>query len=100
MMGFYPVTPGLPVYDLGSPIFDQVTIHLPSGNALKIVARNNSVDNKYIQDVKLNGESIDRVWFRHDEIVNGATLVLQMGNTPGAVGADPVRVLPELTDGE
>ncbi|MCU0787360.1 MAG: GH92 family glycosyl hydrolase [Verrucomicrobia bacterium] len=100
MMGFYPVTPGLPVYDLGSPIFDQVTIHLPGGKALEIVARNNSVDNKYIQDVKLNGESIDRVWFRHDEIVNGATLVLQMGNTPGAVGADPVRVLPELTDGE
>jgi predicted alpha-1,2-mannosidase len=97
MMGFYPVTPGLPIYDLGSPIFDKVTIRLPSGKALKIVAHNNSVDNKYIQSVKLNGESLDRLWFRHDEIVNGATLVLQMGNTPGAVGADPAAFPPDLT---
>jgi len=39
--------------------------------------------------VKLNGNSIDRVWFRHDDIVNGGTLELRMGNTPGDVGTNP-----------
>ena len=38
MMGFYPVTPGVPVYDLGSPVFDRVTIRLHNGKTLRIVA--------------------------------------------------------------
>src|ERR1700721_3808438 len=25
MMGFYPVTPGIPTYDIGSPVFDKTT---------------------------------------------------------------------------
>ena len=31
-MGFYPVCPGKPEYDIGSPIFERVTIR-PKGNA-------------------------------------------------------------------
>lgn len=94
MMGFYPVTPGVPVYDLGSPVFDKVTIGLPGGKSFKIRARNNSEQNKYIQAVKLNGESTDQVWFRHADIVNGGTLELRMGNTPGTVGTDADRYPP------
>ncbi len=29
-MGFYPVTPGLPIYTIGSPIFETTTIDLPN----------------------------------------------------------------------
>lgn len=94
MMGFYPVTPGVPVYDLGSPVFDRVTIHLPNGRKLRIVARDNSKQNKYIQSVTLNGESLDRIWFRHDDIVNGGTLELRMGDTPGTVGTNPDSLPP------
>ena len=56
MMGFYPVTPGLSVYNIGSPFFSSVKLKLSSGNVLEIVARNCSVDNKYIQSAKLNGK--------------------------------------------
>jgi predicted alpha-1,2-mannosidase len=94
MMGFYPVTPGVPIYDLGSPVFDRVTIHLPNGKELRIVARDNSAHHKYIQSVKLNGKSLDRVWFRHDEIVDGSTLELRMGNTPGILGTHPDSLPP------
>jgi putative alpha-1,2-mannosidase len=30
----------------------------------------------------LNGQAIDRVWFRHSDIANGGTLELTMGDTP------------------
>ena len=35
MLGFYPVTPGIPVYDVGSPVFDKATIHLKNGKRLR-----------------------------------------------------------------
>jgi predicted alpha-1,2-mannosidase len=82
MMGLYSVTPGIPTYDLCSPVFDQSTISLPGGRNFKIVAHHNSKDNKYIQAIKLNGQAISRVWLRHSEIANGGTLELEMGNTP------------------
>lgn len=90
MMGFYPVTPGVPAYDIGSPVFDKVTIHLKNGHELSIVAHNNSHENKYVQSVRLNNQSLDHVWFRHADIVNGGKLELVMGNTPNkSLGATP-----------
>ena len=89
MMGFYPVTPGVPVYDLASPVFDRITIRLHNGKTLRIVCQNNSKDNKYIQSIRLNGKPLNQVWFRHADIVNGGTLELQMGNTPNEkLGSD------------
>jgi predicted alpha-1,2-mannosidase len=95
MMGFYPVTPGVPAYDLCSPVFDRITIHLHNGKTFNIVCRNNSRDNKYIQAVRLNGRQQERVWFKHADIVNGARLELQMGNAPNEkLGAEPASFPP------
>ena len=95
MMGFYPVTPGVPIYDIGSPVFDKTTIHLKNGKTFSIVARNNSRDDKYVQSIRLNGQAIDRVWFRHADIANGGTLELMMGNTPNTLlGADVATFPP------
>ena len=99
MMGFYPVTPGVPVYDLASPVFDRITIRLHNGKALQIICRNNSKDNKYIQSIRLNGKPLNQVWFRHADIGNGGTFELQMGNTPNEkLGSDPASFPPsEMT---
>ncbi|HEX3856765.1 MAG TPA: GH92 family glycosyl hydrolase [Verrucomicrobiae bacterium] len=95
MMGFYPVTPGVPIYDLCSPVFDRVTIHLHNGKTFTIVCKNNSKDNKYIQSIQLNGKPLNQVWFTHAELVNGGKLELQMGNTPNLeLGADPSTFPP------
>jgi predicted alpha-1,2-mannosidase len=97
MMGFYPVTPGVPIYDLCSPVFDQITIHLANGKTLKIICRNNSRDHKYIQAIKLNGRPLAQVWFRHADIVNGGTIELQMGDTPNKkLGSDPASFPPSF----
>jgi predicted alpha-1,2-mannosidase len=95
MLGFYPVTPGIPVYDVGSPVFDKATIHLKNGSDFVIVARNNSRDNKYVQSIRLNGQPIEHVWFRHADIANGGTLELTMGDMPNAaLGSDPASFPP------
>jgi len=95
MLGIYPVTPGIPVYDIASPVFDKATIHLKNGQDFVIVAHNTSRDNKYVQTVQLNGKVLELVWFRHADIANGATLELTMGDTPNtALGADSKNFPP------
>jgi predicted alpha-1,2-mannosidase len=82
MMGFYPVTPGIPTYDIGSPVFDKTTIHLRNGKDFVIVAQHTSHENKYVQSIRLNGKPLEQVWFRHADIVLGGTLEVTMGDTP------------------
>jgi predicted alpha-1,2-mannosidase len=95
MMGLYPVTPGVPIYDITSPVFDRVTIRLHNGKTFSIVCRHNSKDNKYIQSVALNGRSQSKVWIRHADVVDGSTLELQMGDTPNTkLGSDPADLPP------
>ncbi|HEX3800337.1 MAG TPA: GH92 family glycosyl hydrolase [Verrucomicrobiae bacterium] len=99
MMGFYPVTPGVPIYDLGSPMFDRITIHLDHGKTFRIVAHDNSRDNKYIQSVKVNGKPQQKVWFKHADIAKGGTIDLKMGDTPNReLGADPKDFPPSTMD--
>jgi len=78
-MGFYPVTPGMPVYNIGSPIFKNVKIHLENGKIFEIVAVNTSPENKYIQSATLNGKPWDKPWFNHEDLENGGSLIVQMG---------------------
>ncbi len=99
-MGFYPVTPGLPIYNIGSPLFEEVKISLKNGKIFTIKAPGCSVKNKYIQRAKLNGQPLNKPWFTHEELMNGATLELEMGEYPnkswGAGEADaPPSGLPE-----
>jgi predicted alpha-1,2-mannosidase len=96
MMGFYPVTPTLPVYDIASPVFQKVTIHLHNGKDFVIVARNSSRENKYVQKILLNGKPLDKIWFRHADLVNGGTLDLTMGDTPNKeLGSNPKFFPPD-----
>lgn len=84
-LGFYPVTPGNPTYQIGSPLFKEAIINFDDyyGNKKFIISANNcSGDNKYIQSAKLNGEPLLRPWITHNEIVNGGQLELEMGPNP------------------
>ncbi len=81
MMGIYPVTPGLPIYNIGSPVFPLVRIHLDGGRVFEIDARGASRDNKYIQSATLNGREWAKPWLTHDDVARGGRLVLQMGDT-------------------
>lgn len=82
MMGFYPVTPGMPVYNIGSPFFANTKMTMSNGKVFEIEAQNYSGDNKYIQSATFNGKDWDKAWFSHSDIENGGKLILVMGNKP------------------
>jgi predicted alpha-1,2-mannosidase len=82
MVGFFPVTPGIPVYAIGSPFFENATIQLPSGNTFVVKAVNYKEGNKYIKNAILNGNPLQKPWFSHEELMKGGTLELIMSDTP------------------
>ncbi len=78
-MGFYPVTPGVSEYSIGSPMFSKVSIDLGNGKTFEITAKNASPENKYIQSAGLNGKTLDTHLITHEDVINGGKLVLEMG---------------------
>ena len=79
-MGFYSFCPGRPVYEIGRPMFDKVTIHLSDGKDFVIQAKNSSEENKYIRSMKLNGEELAEPRFSHFDLMKGGELILEMEN--------------------
>lgn len=73
-----------PAYELGSPIFDEVTIQLNpdfySNETFVIKTINNSPENYLIKSKKLNGVPLDGFKISHNDIIGGGELVLEMGN--------------------
>ncbi|MBQ5875253.1 MAG: GH92 family glycosyl hydrolase [Alistipes sp.] len=80
-MGFYEAEPASGRYWFGSPLFNEVDINLADGT-FRIVAENNSAENKYIQRVWLNGEPYDKGWISHSDIKAGGELKFEMGAEP------------------
>ena len=98
-MGFYPVCPGSPVYEIGSPIFEKTGIRLGNGKLFTILAHRVSARNKYIQSALLNGRPLDRPWVSHADIAGGGTLVLQMSDHPNrAWGSAPADAPPSMSE--
>jgi predicted alpha-1,2-mannosidase len=96
-LGFYPVTPGIPAYNIGSPVFAKSTINLDNGNQFTVLANNYAPNNKYIQSAKLNGEDWNRPWFSHKDLIKGGVLELEMGNKANKMwGAEKDNAPPSL----
>lgn len=81
-LGFYPVTPASDQYALGAPLFKKVTIQLENGKTITINAAANSDQNRYIKEMKVNGQSYTKNWLSHSELMKGATLDFDMSETP------------------
>lgn len=76
-LGFYQVCPGIPVYAIGRPMVDKATIPVAGGN-FEIIVKNNSPENKYVKEAKLNGKVLDTLFFSHADLVKGGTLEIEM----------------------
>jgi len=81
-MGFYPVTPGIPAFNIGSPVFTNINIRLQNNKTFKIIAKDSNRQNKYILKATLNGHELNKPWFSWDEIKEGGVLILTMGSRP------------------
>ncbi len=81
-MGLYPVTPGLPFYDITSPVFEETAINLSDGKTFTIKADGASKTKKYIQKAFLNGAEIHSPFITHDQIMAGGNLELILDELP------------------
>jgi len=81
-LGFYPVTPGTDQYNFGSPLFKKVTLNFENGKKLVIESPENSKQNIYVQDVNLNGKTIDKNFITHEDLTKGGKLIFKMGPKP------------------
>jgi predicted alpha-1,2-mannosidase len=94
-IGFYPVTPGIPAFNICSPVFTDISVKLQNNKTFRIIAKKSTRQNKYIQKAMLNGKPWNKPWFRWEDIKDGGELVLEMGSRPNFLwGADPADVPP------
>ena len=84
-MGFYPVDPISGKYEIGTPMYPEMKMHLANGKTFTILAPAVSKENIYIQSVKLDGKPYDKSYITHEQIMNGSIFEFEMGNKPGKV---------------
>lgn len=100
-MGLYSVNGGVsqePFYEIGSPLFDRITIALDKryypGKSITIEANNNGAENYYIKNASWNGEPLKTSWITHERIVKGGTLSLEMSKEPNKEWASAAGLEP------
>ncbi len=81
-LGLYSVTPGVPQYVVGSPLFDKATLTLENGNTVQITAHNNKPENVYIDSMKFNAQTHNKSWVDHHALMQGANIDFYMSNVP------------------
>jgi len=81
-LGFYPVTPGVDQYVIGSPLFEKATLTLQNGNKFTIKAKNNLENNFYIQSANLNGKAYENTFLKFEDVQNGGVLEFLMNESP------------------
>ena len=73
-MGFYPMNPISCEYEMGTPLFDRVTLHLDNGKNFVIEAVGKTPDGYKVKDVELNGRRLKTTYITHKDLVKGGRL--------------------------
>jgi predicted alpha-1,2-mannosidase len=81
-LGFYQAEPAGGRYWFGSPIVDEAAINVGDGKTFTVKATDNSTENKYIQNITLNGMEYTKPYIDFTDIAAGGELVLTMGSEP------------------
>ncbi|ALJ04185.1 alpha-mannosidase [Pseudalgibacter alginicilyticus] len=80
MMGFYPVSPGEPIYAITSPVFDKITIALHSeyykGKELIIEKTGNK--GGVIETIQLDNKIHKGYFINHSDLVKGSKLKINL----------------------
>jgi Glycosyl hydrolase family 92/F5/8 type C domain/Chitobiase/beta-hexosaminidase C-terminal domain len=81
-MGIYQPTPGSGLFALGTPLFDEINIHLENGNTFSIIAKNRSAENFYVNKTILNGKDYPATFIQYSDLEKGGELIFEMDNKP------------------
>ena len=78
MLGIYPVTPGLPLYALTTPSFEEIEIQLDQSyySNKKLLIRSNSPEKHvFIDSILLDGSPLEGFFISHEDLVNSKELI-------------------------
>jgi len=75
--GFYPVAPGSPDYEIGSPLFEEVKYNLEDGKTFTIKAPGASAQKPYVASLRLNGLPL-LATLSHLDVTHGGVLEFEM----------------------
>jgi hypothetical protein len=99
-MGFYPLCPGSPYYELSSPIFEKITLSVGQNKTVTILARGAGEGMKFIHSVTWNGRPLQRTFLNHNEISQGGVLEFTLAKEPDTCWAGGAKEkAPSLTTG-
>jgi predicted alpha-1,2-mannosidase len=93
-LGFYPVTPGVDQYVIGSPLFKKATLHLENGNIFTINAENNSKKNYYIESTSLNKKNYTPNFISFENIQKGGNFTFNLTDTPNKNWGSKIEDVP------
>lgn len=79
-MGFYPIDPVSGQYEIGTPLFPEMRLHLANGKTFTVLAPAVSKENIYVRSVKLNGKPYDKSYITHEQIMDGSTVEFEMSS--------------------
>ena len=77
-MGFYPVDPVSGRYEIGTPLYPEVKMHLANGKTFTVRANGVSRENCYIKSMTFNGAPYDKTYITHEQILSGGVLEFEM----------------------
>lgn len=78
-LGLYPEIPGIGGFSINSPLFPDITLHLPNGD-VRILGGDDK--KPYIQSLRLNGRPYNSTWISWDDLEKGAALQFRLGERP------------------
>ncbi|MGW3308685.1 lectin [Streptomyces sp. NPDC001073] len=99
-LGMFPETPGTADLALGSPVFTQAVITLPSGKTLTING-NGAADNApYVQSATWNGSAWNNAYAPTSAITAGGTLTYTLGTSANTSWATATSAAPPSYAGD
>ena len=81
-IGFYSVTPGSNIYQLGTPLFNHTHLNLENGKTFNIIANGLSKTHFYVKSVTLNGKTLTTPQLTYSQLMDGGTLIFEMTDSP------------------
>ena len=81
-LGFYQVDPAAGDFQFGSPLVHKAVMNVGNGKQFTVIAHNNSMENIYIQEAKLNGAPVEGTSITYEQIKAGGVLEFTMGPAP------------------
>lgn len=83
MLGFYPVTPGVPEYTITTPTFDEVTLKLdkrfyPSEEVVIRVDKGDNPNAEFIDYVLIDGKKLNGYKITHDQLTSAKEIVFKL----------------------